>query len=203
MMRNSGVKSVALGGRPSNSKIQAIGGVKGAQSLSFAPLLEFSQFFLGPATASSSTTSAQKSVLQKISDLPLRRSLDNGINFSDQILIQNLQDGTPAQFIREDADCRLFYTPAMIQNVTAMWQAAAASAFSGKACVAGGINQQNSTVKATAKTNSKQIAAMTQAAADARTYLQEVRRKAVIEPAQRMSGWEETNGRAIPKMYMN
>ncbi|KAI6712197.1 hypothetical protein JHW43_005241 [Diplocarpon mali] len=205
MMRTQGgVRSVALGGRPtpSSEKIQAIGGVKGAQSLSFSPLFMFSQFFLGPAAASSTTTSAQKAVFQQVSDLPINRSLDNGINFSDHILATNLQDGVPAQFVREDADCRLFYTPAMIQNVTAMWQAAADAAFSGKSCVAGGISKQNLTVRAVPKTDRKQMAAMAQAATEARSYLQEVQRKAVMEPVARSAVWKEMNGRGIPKMYM-
>lgn len=43
---------------------------------------------------------------------------------------------------------------------------------------------------------------MTQAAVDARNYLAEVWMKAVMEPAQRMAGWDALLGKAIPNMYM-
>ncbi|CZR70138.1 uncharacterized protein PAC_20039 [Phialocephala subalpina] len=200
MMKNlGGVKSIALGGRPSTSKIQAIGGVKGAQSLSFDGVLMYPQLLL-QTSPKSAITSEQQTTLLQLSDLPQNRSLDNGINFSDHILQANVQDGTPAQFIREDADCRLFYTPAMMQNVTAMWEAAADAAFNGKACVAGGISQQNTTTKAQAKQDVQQVAAMAQAAADARSYLEQVQTNAVMQPAQRMAAWEEMNVQSVPKM---
>ncbi|KAI9050054.1 hypothetical protein LZ554_006199 [Drepanopeziza brunnea f. sp. 'monogermtubi'] len=206
MMRNQGgVKSVALGGRPGTSQIQAIGGVKGAQSLSFNPLYTDAQFFLQPAgTPNAMATSAQKTVLQRLTNLPQSRSLDNGINFSDHILAANVQDGVPAQFVREDADCRLFYTPAMMQNVTAMWQAAADAAFNGKPCVAGGISKpSNVTARALPQTTNRQMAAaMVQAASNARSYLQRVQAKAAMEPVERSMMWKEMNGRAIPNMYM-
>ncbi|KAJ5038288.1 uncharacterized protein L3040_007155 [Drepanopeziza brunnea f. sp. 'multigermtubi'] len=206
MMRNQGgVKSVALGGRPGTSQIQAIGGVKGAQSLSFGPLFRNAQFFLQPATVPNAlATSAQKTVFQRVTDLPQNRSLDNGINFSDHILAPNVPDGVPAQFVREDADCRLFYTPAMMQNVTAMWQAAADAAFNGKPCVAGGISMpKDVTARALPQTTNRQVAAaMVQAASNARTYLQEVQGKAAMAPTERSPMWKEMNGKAIPSMYM-
>lgn len=193
MMKNlGGVKSIALGGRPSTEKIQAIGGVKGAQSLSFAGVGSVVPFFLDKAR-SPEVTSAQTTVLQQLSDLPQNRSLDNGVNFSDQILPANVNDGLPAQFVREDADCRLFYTPAMVQNVTAMWEAAADSAFNGKACVAGGIP------KVAKRAVTKQMAAMVNEAKNARAYLRQVR---MMEPVQRMAGWQDMNGKQIPSMYM-
>jgi hypothetical protein len=79
--------------------------------------------------------------LASLSNLPQNRSLDDGINFSDQILTANLQDGIAAQFVKEMADCRLFFTPAMIMNITAMWEAAADVAWNGKSCAAGSISQ--------------------------------------------------------------
>ena len=46
---------------------------------------------------------------------------DTSINVRDNILPDHLADGTPSQFLYEPADCRLFYTPAMMANVTAIW----------------------------------------------------------------------------------
>jgi hypothetical protein len=124
MMRNLGnVKSIALGGRPDVEKIQAIGGTKRAQSFAFDNVFILSQFFL--QSKGKNITTAETTALGSLTDLPQNRSLDNGLNFSDQILQANVKDGVPAQFIQEMADCRMFFTPDMIMNVTAMWEAAA------------------------------------------------------------------------------
>jgi hypothetical protein len=62
----------------------------------------------------------------------------------DNILPANLNDGLPAQFVVEEADCRLYYTLDMVNDVTALWKAAAASAFNGVPCVAGaGITKRD------------------------------------------------------------
>jgi hypothetical protein len=37
----------------------------------------------------------------------------------------HLEDGIPAQFVYEAADCRLYYELSMITNVTAIWKKAA------------------------------------------------------------------------------
>lgn len=49
-----------------------------------------------------------------------------------------MKDGVPAQFVQEIADCRIFFMPAMVLNVMAMWEAATNVAWRGKACVEGG-----------------------------------------------------------------
>lgn len=98
----------------------------------------------------------------------MKRRLDNGVNFSDRALQSNVNDGLPAQFVREDADCRIFYTPAMMQNVTAMWEAAA-DAGNRKACVAGGIH---GAVITRAVPEPKERIAMAKATDDARSYLE-------------------------------
>jgi hypothetical protein len=129
LMRVQGkVKSIALGGRPSSKQIQGIGGVKGSQSLSFDSFFSISQFFLETEPNSTFTT-----ILAELSDLPQNRSIDNGINFSDHILEANIKDGVPAQYINEPADCRMFFTPKMVQpgGVEEMWEQAANVAWRG------------------------------------------------------------------------
>lgn len=60
----------------------------------------------------------------------------------------NLNDGLPAQFVIEEADCRLYYTLDMVNDVTALWKAAAAAAFNGASCVAGaGIKKRDGDVE--------------------------------------------------------
>lgn len=200
MMRvQGGVKSIALGGRPSSTQIQAIGGVKGAQSLSFDSLFSLGQFFIqSPATTS---ISANLQILAALSDIPMNRSVDNGINFSNHILTANLQDGTPAQFVRELADCRIFFTPAMVLNVTAMWEAAADVAWRGNSCVAGGISQ--GIVSAREEPPSDEVMLeFTRKAEDARGYLSEIQNKASERTVERMPGWDSLHGKGIPNMHI-
>jgi len=201
MMRNLGnVKSIALGGRPGVEKIQAIGGTKGAQSFAFDNVFILSQFFL--QSKGNNITTTETTALSSLTDLPQNRSLDNGLNFSDQILQANAKDGVPAQFVQEMADCRISFTPAMIMNVTAMWEAAANVAWRGTACVAGGISQGIVSARDELVVTAEKMAEMNQAADDARNYLVEVRTKAVMDPVERMPGWDALHGKAIPNMYM-
>jgi hypothetical protein len=66
----------------------------------------------------------------------------------DNILPGNLNDGLPAQFVVEEADCRLYYTLDMINDVTALWKGAAAAAFNGAPCVAGaGITKRDGEIE--------------------------------------------------------
>ena len=196
MMRVQGnVKSVVLGGRPTSSQIQAIGGVKGAQSLGFDGVFNLAQFFLG-------TQSTTDSSLAALSNLPQNRSLDNGINFSDQILRANVKDGLPAQFVREDADCRVFMTPGMVANVTEMWEVAADVAFRGKACVVGGISQGMVSAREEG-VERRSMEEMKAAAADSRAWLEQVQTKAVLEPVQRAAGWGDVHGKGIPNLRIS
>jgi hypothetical protein len=73
----------------------------------------------------------------------MMRSSANGINLRDQILRNNLEEGIPAQFVNEPADCRLYWTPEMIGDVSEVWKAAADAAWGGKECVAGGLPKSN------------------------------------------------------------
>jgi hypothetical protein len=131
MRLQGGVKSIAMGGRPEAGPIQAIGGVKGAQSYGFVDVYSDAQ------NAIPQGTSEQAALLSRLSNLPNNRSSTNSVNLRDNILPYHLNDGLPAQFVVEEADCRLFYTLDMVNDVTALWKAAAAAAFNGAPCVAG------------------------------------------------------------------
>ena len=65
---------------------------------------------------------------------------DTSLNLRDNILRNHLKDGLPGQFVYEAADCRLFYEPSMISDISNMWEAAASAAWGSKACVEGGLN---------------------------------------------------------------
>ncbi|KAH9213176.1 hypothetical protein DL95DRAFT_390761 [Leptodontidium sp. 2 PMI_412] len=133
MRTQAGVKSIAMGGRPQPGPIQGVGGIKGAQILAWSDIFSYAQ------TALRTASEAQTAILRRLTSYPINRSSSTGINVRDNILPDNLNDGLPAQFVREETDCRLFYTQAMITDVTALWKAAANAAFNGAKCVAGGL----------------------------------------------------------------
>lgn len=130
---------------------------------------------------------------------------DTSINVRDNILRQNLHDGTPAQFIYEPANCRLFYTPAMMGNVTALWEAAAEAAWGGGSCVAGNIGAgSNSTLSRRAgmyRRGGRPMAAGAGAGAGAESVV----RRGVLdmgdaaEPLVRSTFWQARHGRKVPE----
>lgn len=129
-----GVKSVSMGGRPKEGPIQAAGGVKGSQVLSFQNVYMYLR------DAGTRTNDAKiKAEFARYTTLPMERSVASVVNVRDAILQDNVKDGVPAQFVYEAADCRLYWTAPMISDVTEVWKAAANSAFNGAKCAAGGI----------------------------------------------------------------
>jgi hypothetical protein len=137
MRTQAGIKSIAMGGRPKEGAIQGVGGIKGAE------LLRWSDIYTQAQRALPNATAEQATILTKLTSLPMLRSSNNGINVRDNILPENVNDGLPAQFVYEAADCRLYYTESMITDVTALWKAAADSAFNGKTCAHGGISKRD------------------------------------------------------------
>ena len=129
-----GVRSVAMGGRPRDGAIQGVGGIKGAQTLSFSDV-----YYYVAEAAQRAENAQQRAAFARYSELPVLRSSAAALNTRDQILRNNVDDGLPAQYVVEEADCRLFWTAAMATDVTAVWKAAAQAAFGGGKCVAGEI----------------------------------------------------------------
>lgn len=137
-----GVKSIAVGGRPNTRGIQGVGGIKGSQALDFANIYRFSSNTRG-------INKADRKELARYTPLAFQRARAAGLNARDQILRGNVEDGMPAQFVYEKADCRLYWTQDMLTNMTSIWKAAASAAFHNGHCVEGGIVYHNATVNAT------------------------------------------------------
>ncbi|OLN87550.1 hypothetical protein CCHL11_06180 [Colletotrichum chlorophyti] len=135
---HGGVKSVAFGGLPVEGPIEGVGGIKGSQVLDWSNIKDYTDYLTQYAT-----TDAQKAAFSRYVDLPLNRSLAAAVNVRDQILRDNVEDGIPAQFIREDADCRLYWTLPMVKDVTEVWKATANAAFNGGKCAHGGIAERD------------------------------------------------------------
>lgn len=106
MRTQGGVKSISFGGRHSSSGIQAIGGTKGANNYGFGDIYSYTDLVY------ELTTPEQQSNLTILAEhtlLPVNRSTDTSINMRDNILPANVEDGVPAQFIYEEADCRYVF----------------------------------------------------------------------------------------------
>ncbi|CZR64528.1 uncharacterized protein PAC_14426 [Phialocephala subalpina] len=156
MRIQGGVKSIAFGGRPSTNGstpiIQAVGGVKGTNNYGYSYITALAS----AALELNVSAAEQTALLTPLTNmLPYERSTDTSLNVRDNILPSNLEDGTPSQFIYEPADCRLFYTPAMMANVTAIWEAAALATWGGGKCNAGGFPASNTTYKRSVKKHTK------------------------------------------------
>lgn len=127
MTIQAGVKTVVLGGRPSHDKQQAVGGVKGAQVQSWSVIRTYVQEAL---------KHLQNMNLFQYQELPLHRGYGSSVNLRDNLRTGDTSQ-TPLQFFYEPAGCRMFYTPEMIVNVTAIWKAVYDTQWGGKsnACV--------------------------------------------------------------------
>ena len=66
--------------------------------------------------------------IANLTDVPIKRGATSAIlptiNFADSIRVDDDSE-TPLQFIYEAADCRMFRTKEMLQDVTVMWHAVA------------------------------------------------------------------------------
>jgi len=113
-----------LGGRSNSNKAQAIGGVKGVNNYAFSFIRSDAITAVYQAPAELQAKLNESSLIEYKSTLAITRSYTTGINVRDG-LRQNDTSGNALQFIYEDADCRLYYTPEMTVDATAMWRAAA------------------------------------------------------------------------------
>lgn len=127
-----GVRTVAVGGRPRIGPMQAIGGVKGSQTLTFTSI---SQFYEGANEVVQNATAAKKPLFTSkeldvfkdhipmaLEKLPIRLSVGQ-INFRNAFAPFN--DEVPTHFIYQPANCRLFYTPESLGNPVPTWENAA------------------------------------------------------------------------------
>ena len=146
MRQQGGVNFVMLGGRPNQDIVQAVGGVKGTNSFPWDYILDSvelpfiiehyhdAEYYSGTA-------------LGEYSDLPLYRAINFVVNARDGYR-EGDETNTPLQFVYEPADCRIYYTPAMAVDQTAMWKSVADSAFNGvNRCVAGGLGSGDESKK--------------------------------------------------------
>ncbi|KAM5505310.1 hypothetical protein McanMca71_003156 [Microsporum canis] len=129
LLKRNGVKSVVTGGRPRDGPVQAIGGVKGSQVLTYQQVYQaVSSVYRGYSTAREREELAKTSIgeMYRTGEYVLARTRRDGlggrVNFRNAV---RPDDGsrTPRQFVNEPADCRIWTTPRMLFDITVLWGA--------------------------------------------------------------------------------
>jgi hypothetical protein len=135
MTKQAGVKTIVMGGRSNKNPQQAIGGVKGVNNFQFGYIQQMAQY------AIRFMPSLNSSILRTdyYNDIVFSRAAGSpSVNVRDG-LPMNDTSGVALQFIYEEADCRLYYTPEMTTDITSVWKAAADAQWGGGGkCVSGG-----------------------------------------------------------------
>lgn len=153
MVRNFGIRTIALGGRPMNKPMQAMGGVKGSQVFGLGDIKSVLTEVIGEAQRSPDGRALLKDFGGSIPSLdvppllPLMedRAKSGSVNFRNAHN-QKDADGLPLHFKYEAANCRLFYTRNMAIDVTEAWRQAAKIAFQNGTCVSGSTVNSDGTI---------------------------------------------------------
>lgn len=149
---DAGVKSVVVGGIPQYGPMQGVAGTRGSNVARWRGISDISEeirSILNEAELSSQAvdllnTALQDFTLDDIDSLPTPLSsspwrLDGNLNILDEIRSSAPED--PLQFVYQASDCRVFYTGAMIRDITELWKTAAKFAEGDDSvCVPGSTN---------------------------------------------------------------
>ncbi|KAF2865576.1 peptidase S41 family protein-like protein [Massariosphaeria phaeospora] len=143
LTKQTDVKTIALGGRSNRDPIQAIGGVKGVNNYQFAYIQSLAQTAVNIAPAEEKAKFSNSVLRQYYNTLPFSRAgAAPGVNNRDGIMLGD-KTGVALQFIYEEADCRLYYTPEMTVDATAIWKAAADASWGNDGqCVSSGYGDE-------------------------------------------------------------
>ncbi|MCJ1250249.1 hypothetical protein MMC30_007475 [Trapelia coarctata] len=154
MKTQANVTSIVFGGRPQTGPMQAIGGSKGSEVMPWQDIYNSAALVIAGSGSTSPTDDVQLTIdtspalqsttLAHLSSYPLDRSLAGSINFKNHLRAHD-PTLTPLQFTRDAADCRLFFTPKMINDVSEIWRVAARAAWGGRnICVQGSTGDKSS-----------------------------------------------------------
>ncbi|KAH9896215.1 peptidase S41 family protein [Xylariomycetidae sp. FL2044] len=128
MLFQLNIKTIAVGGRPQTGVMQAIGGVEGAQVFSMAELasLAGAALLLAPAAGRQEPELQTGELGVLAQGYAVLRSLDpsSGGSVNGKNAFSPADSQTPLQFTMEPANCRFFYTAAMLSDPELVWQRA-------------------------------------------------------------------------------
>ncbi|KAK1992372.1 peptidase S41 family protein [Colletotrichum falcatum] len=150
LVEEQGVRTIALGGRPREAAMQAVGGVKGSQVLSFSELQDAIKQISRDAIEANYLDHLKEAfdVLPDVGEPPLLPSLaesGGGFNYRNAYARDNV-DGFPEQFVYRAANCRLFYTSDMIADPVAIWTRSADVAWNKAKCINGSTVNSDGTI---------------------------------------------------------
>lgn len=144
LMKKNGVRSIVTGGRPRDGPIQAIGGVKGANVLTFANIYAFTEIVMEIADEKEQLRleGTDLGTIYRDGTYVLGRTYGDGMGA--RLNVRNAIDPkdpnrVPAQFIYEAADCRIWVTRDMITKMDAMWSKVADTVWGEGACTPGSV----------------------------------------------------------------
>ncbi|KAF2441986.1 hypothetical protein P171DRAFT_474505 [Karstenula rhodostoma CBS 690.94] len=126
-MKQAKVKSIAVGGLPNTKPMQAVGGVKGGELVTWDNLYREvyeDAFYLWQAFNQSDPDYVWMDETFLNHREYIGYTATAGVNIRDVVQKDHVEDGLAAQFVREEADCRLFYTKDMIVDVEKVWNKA-------------------------------------------------------------------------------
>lgn len=152
LTRNHKIRTLALGGRPHNLAMQAMGGVRGSRLAYNGDLKTATASFLASVKNDAKTVKLlddAAGVFPSLKAAPLLPLIDgtNGgrVNSLSAYPVDSLE-GYPLHFRYEAAHCRLFYTQRMTKDVTEQWRRARSVAWDGGKCVSGSSSGEDGTM---------------------------------------------------------
>lgn len=112
MSHQGGVRTIAVGGRPTKGPMQAVSGSRGAAAYSSDVL-----------DTDIRQVNATLNDLEAVSRLPDRRDTGMWINYAGFTMRNQVRqnDPTPLHFRFQAADCRIFYTLKNVYNLKQLW----------------------------------------------------------------------------------
>ncbi|KMQ44171.1 ClpP/crotonase-like domain [Trichophyton rubrum] len=127
LMRRHGSKFIAVGGRPQRGPMQAVGGVKGAQVLTFRYLYYVVWFLYEKLSTPEEQALLEKTRVGEMYQKGLftlgrlgSRGRNSAVNFRNAIWNED-KARTPRQFVYEPAECKTFFTPDALYDPLAWW----------------------------------------------------------------------------------
>jgi len=146
--REQNIRTVAVGGRPLNAPMQAVGNVKGPQVQNAKDLIH-AHAVLAEETGLEIKSDELKALVLS-SEAPPLQPLDMSstvVNFRNAYAADDL-DGKkgPTHFRYQAASCRRFVKPEYLVSVEALWKDVAAVAWGGAKCVKGSTSNSDDTI---------------------------------------------------------
>lgn len=143
MARELGVQVVAMGGRPLDAPMQAIGGTKGGPVIRLGSYQQIWPLLTGlkmpPAEIDMTPFTTRNPPLAGV---PTSTWVVNSAN----VYLDDDLDGTPVQFRYEAANCKLYYTWDTLRNMTRLWEAVSSVKWDGARCVKGSTTNEDGTM---------------------------------------------------------